>query len=99
MKYIIKESRIKNLMWKYFDSYKYKIHEDDDEIILVNSDNSFDWNYTFYDGRLLVSNNIITGIEGLFNISGDNALEYAGEWFEDKYHHPVEEIINWDGWA
>jgi hypothetical protein len=47
----------------------------------------------------LVSNHIILGLEGLFNISGENALEYAGEWFEDHYHYPVDEIINWDGWA
>jgi hypothetical protein len=32
----------------------------------------------------------------MFNVSGDDALEYAGEWFEETYDYKVEEIINWD---
>ena len=38
----------------------------------------------------------IVAIEGLFSISFDDALEYAGEWFEEKYGYIVEEILNWD---
>jgi hypothetical protein len=44
----------------------------------------------------LVSNHIISSLEGLFSISSDAALEYAGEWFEEMYEYPVEEIVNWD---
>jgi len=99
MKYIISESRLKSLMWDYLNSPEYDVFEDEYEILLTNKNDEYDWRYTFEDGRLLVSNHIILGLEGLFNISGENALEYAGEWFEDHYHYPVDEIINWDGWA
>jgi hypothetical protein len=99
MKYIISETRLKSLMWDYLNAPEYNILADENEIFLENDEHGYDWGYTFYDGRLLVSNHIVLGLEGLFNISGENALEYAGEWFEDHYHYPVDEIINWDGWA
>jgi len=96
MKYIITESQIKNIIWNYFDSMKYTDLEDGGEIFLYNQNSSPDWGYTFDDGRLLVSNDIISTIEGLFNLSSDESLEYAGEWFEDRYGYSVQEILNWD---
>jgi hypothetical protein len=32
----------------------------------------------------------------MFGVSFDDALDYAGQWFEEKYDFPVEEIINWN---
>ena len=96
MKYLIKESQIKKFIWDYFNSEDYDIAEDENEIFLLDDDGNFDCNYTFYDGLLLVANDIIVAIEGLFSISFDDALEYAGEWFEEKYGYIVEEILNWD---
>jgi hypothetical protein len=96
MKYLIKESQIKKFIWDYFNSEDYDISEDDNDIFLLDDYGNFDWNYTFEDGRLLVSNDIIVVIEGMFSISYDDALEYAGQWFEEKYGHFVEEIVNWD---
>jgi hypothetical protein len=32
----------------------------------------------------------------MFSVSYDDALEYAGQWFEEKYGYIVEEIVNWD---
>lgn len=96
MKYLIKESQIKKFIWNYFDSEDYDIAEDENEIFLLDDDGNFDWNYVFEGGRLLVANDIISAVEGLFGVSFDDALEYAGEWFEDKYGYTVEEILNWD---
>ena len=96
MKYLIKESQIKKFIWNYFDSEDYDIAEDENEIFLLDDDGNFDWNYTFDNRRLLVANDIISAVEGLFGVSFDDALEYAGEWFEDKYGYTVEEILNWD---
>lgn len=96
MKYLIKESQIKKFIWDYFDSEEYEIHLLDNEMYLFDDQNNTDWNYTFYDGRLLVANDIIVAIEGMFSISYDDALEYAGQWFEEKYGHNVDEIVNWD---
>ena len=96
MKYLIKESQIKKFIWNYFDSEDYDIAEDDNDIFLLDDDGNFDWNYTFDNRRLLVANDIISAVEGMFGLSFDDALEYAGEWFEDKYGYTVEEILNWD---
>lgn len=96
MKYLIKESQIKKFIWNYFDSEDYDIAEDENEIFLLDDDGNFDWNYVFEGGRLLVANDIISAVEGLFGVSFDDALEYAGEWFEEKYGFTVEEILNWD---
>ncbi len=96
MKYLIKESQIKKFIWNYFDSKDYDIAEDEVEIFLLDENGNSDWNYVFEGGRLFVDNDIITSVEGMFGISFDEALEYAGEWFEDKYGFTVEEIINWN---
>jgi hypothetical protein len=96
MKYLITESQIKKFMWDYFNSEDYDIAKSKNEIFLLDGDGKLDWNYTFEDGRLLVANDIIVAIEGMFSISYDDALEYAGQWFEEKYGHFVEEIVNWD---
>ena len=96
MKYLIKESQIKKFIWDYFNSEDYDISEDDNEIFLLDDYGNFDWNYIFDNRRLLVANDIISSIESMFSLSSDDALEYAGEWFENKYGYNVEEIINWD---
>jgi hypothetical protein len=44
----------------------------------------------------LVAHDIIVSVESMFSISYDDALEYAGQWFEEKYGYIVEEILNWD---
>jgi hypothetical protein len=96
MKYLIKESQIKKFIWNYFDSEDYDIVESTNEIFLIDDDGNLNWNYTFEDGRLLVANDMIIAIEGMFSLSSDDALEYAGQWFEEKYGHFVEEIVNWE---
>ena len=96
MKYIIKESQIKKFIWNYFDSEDYDIAEDENEIFLLDDDGNFDWNYVFDGGRLLVANEIISAVEGMFGVSFDDALDYAGQWFEEKYGFTVEEILNWN---
>jgi hypothetical protein len=95
MKYLIKESQIKNLMWEYFDSYDYEVKETNHYTYLKNDKGVVDWAYTYDDNRLAVSTNIILGFAAMFNVSDDDALEYAGEWFEINYDCPVGEIINY----
>ena len=96
MKYLIKESQIKKFIWNYFDSEDYDIDEDEIEIFLVDENGNSDWNYVFEGGRLFVDNDIINAVEGMFGVSFDDALDYAGQWFEEKYDFHVEEIINWN---
>jgi hypothetical protein len=97
MKYLITESQLKPLMWRYFNSYEYDmIINDYGTVFLIDDDEHTQWTYEHDGGRLFVANEIIFGFEAMFNVSGDDALEYAGEWFEETYDYKVEEIINWD---
>jgi hypothetical protein len=42
-----------------------------------------------------VETNLVWILAGLFNITEEDALEYMGQWFENTYKVPVEEIIDW----
>jgi hypothetical protein len=99
MKYIIKESQIKNMMWNYLDSPNYIVlgGEHVGEIVLLRegTENHHDYLYTFDDKRLLVGEDIVFGVSSLFNIDPEDSLDYIGEWFEDRYNLEVHEIINW----
>jgi hypothetical protein len=54
-----------------------------------------DYIYTYDDNRLLVETNLVWVVSGFFNIPEEDTLDYIGEWFENKYNLPVEEIIDW----
>jgi hypothetical protein len=101
MKYIIKESQIKNMMWNYLDSPDYVIlgGEHVGEIVLLRegTEDHHDYLYTFDDKILLVEEHIIFGFSSLFDVKPEDSLDYIGEWFEDKYGLEVHEIINWFG--
>jgi hypothetical protein len=69
-----------------------------DELVLRRQDANGiqdDYIYTYDDKRLLVETNLLWTLSGLFNITEEDALEYIGEWFENTYKVPVEEIIDW----
>jgi hypothetical protein len=99
MKYLIKESQVKNMMWNYLDSPDYIVlgGEHVGELVLLREGTSshHDYLYTFDDKRLLVEEDIVFGFSSLFNISPEDSLDYIGEWFEDRYGFEVNEIINW----
>jgi hypothetical protein len=98
MKYLIKESQVKNMMWNYLDSPDYIVlGEEGDEIILLRegTEDHHDYLYTFDDKRLMVEEDIVFGFSSLFNIDPEDSLDYIGEWFEDRYGFEVDEIINW----
>lgn len=86
-------------MWNYLNSVDYTILEDDhfNELIFLRdgTENLHDYIYKFDDKHLLVETEIVIGLAGLFNITEEDALNYIGDWFEDKYELGVEEIINW----
>jgi hypothetical protein len=99
MKYLIKESQVKNIMWNYLNSTEYVIlgGEHYGEIIFLRKGTKdlHDYIYTFDDKRLLVETEIVLGFAGLFDINPEDALEYIGDWFSSKYNLEVEEIVNW----
>jgi hypothetical protein len=100
MKYIINHNDLERFIDIYLSMPQYIVlDEGDDEFVLRRKESKDivydDYIYTYYDGRLLVESNIVWAIAGLFGISGEDALEYIGGWFENTYKLPVEEIIDW----
>jgi hypothetical protein len=99
MKYLVTESQIKNMMWNYLNSVDYTILEDDhfNEIFLLRngSEDYHDYVYKFDDKHLLVETELVLTFAGLFDVTEEDALNYIGDWFEEKYGLEVEEIINW----
>lgn len=99
MKYIITESQVKNMMWNYLNSVNYIIlgGEPGGEIILLRDGTKdfHDYIYKFEDRVLFVETDIVTGFSGLFNVDEEDALNYIGDWFEEKYGFEVDEIFNW----
>ena len=49
MKYIIKESQVKNLMWKYFDSPVYNVKKTPHYLFLENNHDNRAWVYKIYN--------------------------------------------------
>ena len=100
MKYVIKHSDLERFIDIYLSMTKY-------DVIGVELDNELtlrrkgvegiydDYIYTYDDKRLLVETNLVWILAGLFNITEEDALEYMGQWFENTYQVPVEEIIDW----
>jgi hypothetical protein len=71
MKYLIKESQVKNMMWNYLDSPNYIIlGKEGDEIVLLREGTAshHDYLYTFDNKRLMVEEDIVFGFSSLFNI-------------------------------
>jgi hypothetical protein len=99
MKYIIKESQIKNMIWNYLDSPDYIVlggkHVGELVLLREGTEDHHDYLYTFDDKRLLVEEDIVFGASSLFNIDLEDSLDYFGEWFEDRYGLEVHETINW----
>jgi len=100
MKYVINHSDLKRFIDIYLSMTKYDVvgGEFVNELVLrrQNADGIYDdYIYTYDDKRLLVETNLLWTFAGLFNITEEDALEYIGEWFENTYKVPVEEIIDW----
>jgi hypothetical protein len=100
MKYTINHNDLERFIDIYLSMTKYDVvgGEFVDELVLRRQDANGiqdDYIYTYDDKRLLVETNLLWTLSGLFNITEEDALEYIGEWFENTYKVPVEEIIDW----
>lgn len=99
MKYLITESQVERMMWSYLNTPEYTIlggkHVGEIIFLREGTKDLHDYIYTFNDKRLLVENEIVFGVAGLFDVDPEDALEYIGDWFSRKYNLEVEEIVNW----
>lgn len=95
MKYIIPQSRIKNLMWSYLNEPNYDVLGGKFiDLLVVRVGDKTSFAYDYQDQRLAVSNDVVFGFISLFNLDDEDALDYIGEWFEDTYKLEVDETVN-----
>lgn len=95
MKYIITESRLGELKLSYLNAPDYEIvggKHVGELILMVNDVPMFLYDYS--DKSLTVSNDFIFGFISLFNLDGEETLNYLGDWFEDKFNLNVRGIVN-----
>jgi len=100
MKYTINHKELSRFIDIYLSMTEYDVigGEFVNELVLrrKGSDGiNDDYIYTYDDNRLLVETNLVWVVSGFFNIPEEDTLDYIGEWFENKYNLPVEEIIDW----
>jgi len=94
MKYIIKESRFKEFISNYLDSFVINhgasIHGN--FIIIEGSSNTDDefyppilMEFDYEDGRLYISKDVLEDLHSLFGLNSEMSHEYIKEWFQNHF--------------
>jgi hypothetical protein len=92
MKYIITESQLNRIIFKYLDNQDFIQFDKDDNIYFVNSEGDeyaqiryekdYKWCYIFYE--------LMEDICSLFSMGEDDSKEIIGKWVENTLQMEVE---------
>jgi len=91
MKYIIRESRLHDIMTDYLNSFsdRNKIyHVDSFILITTDRDNDLDETeieYDHFDGRLFIDKSFLKTFSSYFARDIDYSKSFIGKWFEKKF--------------
>lgn len=87
MKYIITESKLDKVIFRYLDKQDFNVKEGKNSFYLTNSPSSNDVIiiYNKDSGLCAINYSIISPISGLFSLIELEAQELIGEWFENKF--------------
>ena len=91
MKYLIKESHLNNLIFKYLDDLKFHAVEDRGDIYIWETKSS--WSRSGYPlisthiryNDAYVSCELLNELSNFFPVSLDESLLIIGEWFKYRY--------------
>jgi hypothetical protein len=91
MKYLITESQIYNVIFKYLDSQDFIQIEKDDSIYFLNSeeDKYAQIRYDKYDGWCVIYYNFIKEISSFFSIEKSDSKQVIGRWVENTLQMKV----------
>lgn len=94
MKYIITESKIKNYIFEYLDNYNFHItiNENNDDIYIWDSENSFISRYFVYIryekkyNQIFINHRLVLEIHDIFNLNNYYIMEIINDWFMKKFN-------------
>ena len=100
MKYLITESQLDRVIFKYLDNQDFIQIEKNDKIYFVNSedDEYGQIRYDKDDGWCYIYHELIHEISSFFSLDETDSKEVIGRWFEDTHQMKVTYTHNSVGW-
>jgi hypothetical protein len=100
MKYLITESQLDRVIFKYLDNQDFIQIEKNDKIYFVNSedDEYGQIRYDKDDGWCYIYYELIHEISSFFSLDETDSKEVIGRWFEDTHQMKVNYTHNSVGW-
>ena len=95
MKYIITESQLYRVVFKYLDMHRFTKLETNDKIYFGYSEDS-EFSEITYDKRYKLCNidkNLISLISDFFSLDNQESKEVIGRWVEYTLQMPVDQIF------
>ena len=91
MKFIITESKLESLIFKYLDNQDFITIEKEDVVYFVNStdDKYAQIRYDKNDGWCFIDINLVDEISSFFSLSHDDSKELIGKWVENTLQMEV----------
>jgi hypothetical protein len=95
MKYIITESKLEQVIFKYLDKDFGGLESDDGllfDVVFKSSEgdyNEFGWSEP---GILTVQRDATEKLTDFFMLDINNSLNLIGKWFQDRYNLPVDKV-------
>jgi|APGre2960657373_1045057.scaffolds.fasta_scaffold14377_4 hypothetical protein len=94
MKYLITESKLGDIIYKYLDSQDFVITESDDSTFIHYPSDLFAQIKVDYEDSFCELNfEIVNNISSLFSIDRDWSLHYITEWVNDKLETRISELF------
>jgi hypothetical protein len=94
MKYIITESKLDQVIFKYLDMDFGGLESDKGEIFdVVFKSSKGDYNEFGWDnGTLTIQKDITEKLTDFFMVNINDSLNLIGRWFQDRYNLPVDKV-------
>jgi hypothetical protein len=91
MKYLITESQLDNIIFKYLDNQDFIQIERNDAIYFLNSelDGFAEIRYEMEDGRCFIHYKLIYEISSFFSIQNSDSKQVIGKWVENTLQMKV----------
>jgi len=104
MKYLITESQIDRMVFKYLDSQDFIIKGDDTSLFFINSedDELAKIRYDEYDGFCYINIDLNKEVSSIFSLGRDNTQRVISRWVENTLQMKVikttDAYMNIDSW-
>ena len=96
MKFIITDSKLGNIIFKFLDNLNLNMIEYGDSFMFFESDSSGPILVSTYRGRYdgYINSDLVVGVSEFFSLNMNISLEIIGRWVNTKIDFPVEEFYS-----